>query len=80
MTFRKVQFNTTKLNFYLIKLWMFQSSVLKQNLIHAFLLQMAIISCMNLAAAQQFYLPQACILLTWTPAACKTEQHFKNSL
>lgn len=80
MKFRKVQFNTTKLSFYLIKLWMFQSSVLKQNLTHAFLLKITIISYMNLAAAQQFYLPQVCVLLMWTPAACQTEQHLKNSL
>lgn len=32
MEFRKVEFNTTKVNLYLIKLWLFQSNVLKQNL------------------------------------------------
>lgn len=80
MEFRKVEFNTTKINLHLIKLWMFQSNVLKQNLTHAFLLKITVISCMNLAAAPQFYLLQVCLLLTWTPTACQAEQHLKNGL
>lgn len=55
----KSDFNATKPNLYLSKLWNASEQCSETNLTHAFLLEV-IISRVNVAAAQQLHLPQVC--------------------
>lgn len=58
---------------------MFQRSGLKQNLTHAFLLEV-IIPSVNVAAAQQFYLPQvAMALMLARQSRTASAKHPKNT-